>query len=54
MGGADEVAQQAALVDPARKAADTPPPDEIAPFPIALRNFVQTRGEMLAVKAEIG
>jgi hypothetical protein len=38
---ADEIAQQPALVDPAREPADAPPPDQVAPFPIAARRFVE-------------
>ena len=42
------------FVDAARKAADPPPADQVAPFPIAARRFIQVRRDQIAIGRDIG
>ena len=49
----DEAPEQPMPVDPPRKAADPPPPDEIPPFPVAPGRIVQHRRDEGAISRHI-
>ncbi len=53
MRGADEPAQQTALVNAVREAADAASADQVAAFPIAARRLVDMRADVALIGVEI-